>query len=156
MSIELMNALLAGDMDEIEDLPDFGNPATGSYMFKGVKAELGEKESNDGTVEGVLKVIFKVESCLEEEPTPEQQASVGILYSLNYRGENGVARFKRDFRSVGEALGTRHLMDVVEAINNELEMAGAVKRNTLPGKVVNGEKQDDRQFTNIVSLVVAG
>lgn len=161
--LELFNTLLSGDLDAIEDLPDFVNPATGTYMLLSTKAEIGEREFTDKAtgnkyMDGVVKMQFQITGVLEATPTEEQTGHVGNLTSQSYSGEYGVKQMKKLFGPTLAALnisGEGALQRFVDTLNNGVEFAATFQRRYGEEKVINGETQPRPVYSDLKAIMLS-
>lgn len=161
--LELFNALLEGDIDAIEDLPDFVNPATGTYILLSTKAEVGERDTKDKKTgeagkDGQIKVQFQITSVLEAAPTEQQLECVGNLTSQTFYGEFGVKQFKKLFGASVASLGysgTGAMGTFIQALNNGVEFAGTFQRRYGQESIVNGEKQPAPVFSDLKAIMLS-
>jgi hypothetical protein len=161
--LELFNALLEGDIDAIEDLPDFVNPATGSYILLSTKAEVGErdikdKQTGEAGKDGQIKLQFQITSVLETTPTEAQLECVGNLTSQTLYGEFGVKQFKKLFGASVAALGFSGpgaMSQFLQALNNGVEFAATFQRRYGQETVVNGEKVPAPVYSDLKSIVLS-
>lgn len=130
MSLENFNALVNGNMSDIEDLPDFCNPPTGAYLLLATKATLGERDGKNGK-EGELVIQAQVVSCLEDTPSDEQAACAGNLVSFKFFGEFGAKQFKKLFGDVAVQLGLPTIADTLNHMNNGMEFVGMLKSRVV-------------------------
>lgn len=130
MSLENFNALINGNMADIEDLPDFVNPATGTYAAASVKCELGERDGKQGK-EGEIKIQFSITAVLEEVPTAEQEACIGNVASARFYGEYGVKQFKKLFAESSATLGFTSIGEMINHLNNGQEFALMFKQRVV-------------------------
>jgi hypothetical protein len=155
--------LLEGDIDAIEDLPDFVNPATGSYILLSTKAEVSERETKDKQTgetgkDGQIKIQFQITSVLEANPTEQQQECVGNLTSQTLYGEFGIKQFKKLFGPSVAALGISGpgaMGTFIEQLNNGIEFAATFQRRYGQETVVNGEKVPAPVYSDLKSIVLS-
>lgn len=164
LKLEQFNSLLAGDIDAIEDLPDFFNPYSGAYVILSTKAEIGERETKDKltgetVTDGVIKLQFQVTASLEgEAATEEQKAAIGNLTSLQFFGEYGVKQFKKLFLPVIQEMaltGEGAMTRFIDALNNGVEFNAVFQHRYGEEKIVNGEKQPAPRFSDIKAIMLS-
>lgn len=161
--LEVFNSLLSGDLDAIEDLPDYVNPATGTYLLLSTKAEIADREFTDKAtgvkyVDGVVKVQFQITGVLEATPTEEQLSHVGNLTSVQYSGEYGIKQIKKLYGPTLAALnisGEGALQRFVDALNNGIEFAGTFQRRYGEEKIINGEAQPRPVYSDIKAILLS-
>lgn len=164
IKLDQFNAMLAGDIDAIEDLPDFINPVTGGYTILSTKAEIAERESKDkdtgaAVKDGVIKLQFSVVACLEATPTEAQQEAVNNVYGASFYGDFGLKQFKKLFSPVIKELGFTGegaMLRFIDAMNNGVEFNAMFQHRYGDEKIVNGEKQPAQRFSDIKAIVLSG
>lgn len=155
MSLEQFNALLNGNIDDIEDLPDFVNPDTGSYVGTTTKCEFGERD-NKKTQEkdGEIVLHLQITAVGEENPTPEQEAAIGNVAGFRFYGEFGAKQFKKLFGETAKQLNLTSLAEVVQHLNNGQDLGVMLKKRVVPQPAVNGVAVDPAVFTDLKAVVL--
>lgn len=96
-------------MDDIEDLPSFGNALTGSYQ---VTLEPGWQQKDIGDHKGAVELGLKIDEVLElgEAPDAGKEApKVGDTFNCVYMTDNktGLGFFKQDAKPFMDKLGVK-------------------------------------------------
>lgn len=156
MSLENFNALLNGAIDDIEDLPDFVNPDTGSYIGTTTKCEFGERD-NKKTQEkdGEIVLHVQITAVGEETPTADQESAVGNVAGFRFYGEYGAKQFKKLFGEMAKQLNLSTLAEVVQHLNNGQDLAVVLKKRVVPQPAVNGVAVDPAVFTDLKAVILA-
>lgn len=152
MSLENFNNLVNGNLMDIEDLPDFVNPATGTYKLLSVKAELGERDASktkSKQAEGEIVLQVQVAEVLEENPTEEQLAAVGNLASFRFYGEFGVKQFKKLFAEMSQQLNLGSVADVITHLNNGQEFGGVLNQRSMEDQNSTAVPKERKYFTDL-------
>ena len=120
-NIDIMNAMLSGSIDDVEDLPDFINPVPGSYMLSIQKASF---ETNDKEDKAFINLVFGINSIIEQ-PGEQEEYPEGSLFSVRYYGEFGVKKFKKIYAQLFEALNASSGAELLDQLEG-LEIAATV------------------------------
>lgn len=156
MSLENFNALLNGNIDDIEDLPDFVNPDTGSYIGTTTKCEFGERDNKKtGEKDGEIVLHVQITAVGEENPTADQEAAVGNVAGFRFYGEYGAKQFKKLFGELAKQLNLTSLSEVVQHLNNGQDLAVMLKKRVVPQAPVNGVAVDPAVFTDLKAVILA-
>ena len=156
MSYENFNALLNGEINDIEDLPDFVNPPTGGYVGTVVKCEFGEWENKKKKItDGEITLQIQVTACMEDSPTDEMSAAIGNVVGFRFYGEFGVKQFKKLFKEAAEGLTITSLVDLITHLNNGQDLAVILKQRVQANPPVNGVDTDPSVFTDLKAVVLA-
>lgn len=122
-------ALLDKSLDEIEDLPSFEIPPSGSYIFKLTRAM--KKVNNKIAVE----VTHEVMSCIEQNNPEDKPATPGdkfsVLFFLTGDPEStrvSIGLLKRVVQPIAEATGVSNMRDLIKDHLNDVLMSALLKK----------------------------
>lgn len=112
-------SVLARNLEDIEDLPEYVAPPPGVYKLLIDKVE--QKEINDKTT---LVVEYTILDCvqLNDQEDAEHQVKMGSKMSEAFyfdkpeNIEKTIQVLKAKFGGLGEALGTNNLLEIMEKI----------------------------------------
>jgi hypothetical protein len=134
-------------LDDIEDMPGFVTPPTGSYTVR-LEKGIEDKIVNDApyyniplTITSVMEVL---PSALEEGETLPKE---GDMTSLLFKRDNefGMSNFKQFVKSIAEKFNARKVSEIRAAAVG-LDMVVVIKRKY--------DKKNDRHNLNIVTAAV--
>lgn len=140
--IEATLAYLNASWDDIEDLPEYINPPTGSYKCLIEKAELKEPNAKQEVPEPSIRVHLEITEVMECDA--EEQPKAGSKVMFTYKGKKGVQNFKKQFLPLAAAISATGPMELID------RMAGcevAVVMQSSPSD------NPDRPYTNIRTLM---
>jgi hypothetical protein len=146
---------LNGNIDDIEDLPDFINPATGSYLGTVTKCEFGERDNKKTQQkDGEIVLQVQITGVGEDSPTEEQAAAVGNVAGFRYYGEFGIKQFKKQFIDLAKQLNLGSVSEVVTHLNNGQDIGLMIKQRIVPNPPVNGVAVDPSVFSDLKAVVL--
>lgn len=147
--VEMFEALLDTDIDNIEDLPEFETFPLGNYRFKCEKMELAVSVQED---KAAIKAIFSMQEVLELVNEEDEVPTEGALVSQQWGKEFGIKLFKKTFVENYEPLGIRTTREFVD-IAAGLEFIMTIGQRKDP------EKLDDlgqpRIYNSIKTAILA-
>lgn len=144
MALELgaLDSVIARDINEIPDLPDYKTPPAGSYSLMIEKIE--PKEIGDKTA---LQITYKVDTVYElviPDTPVEDQVIPGNLFTEAFffdKVENidmTLGALKKKFAPLAEPFGTTNLKDILEkAVGSKIDCVihNRVNKKVTPNQV---------------------
>lgn len=137
--LELFQALLEGNWDQIEDVKGFIVPPIGSYTLRTSKCEVG---TNKDKTQGAINIIAEITGILElADPEAlteeEQQKLIGAMTGTSFMGTFGLSKFKETFLGISAEMGLGSAAQTIEAIAGGLDLVVTI------GNRVDKERVDD-------------
>lgn len=120
MAIDLgaLDSVIARDLSEIPDLPDYKTPPAGSYAI--LIESIEPKEINEKTslvityvVDGVLELV-DIETPVEEQVIPGNKFSEAFFFDKPENIDTTLGALKKKFAPLAEALGTTNMKELLE------------------------------------------
>lgn len=132
-SIQSIDQLLSASLDDLDDLPSFSVPPTGSYIL-GVSMEQKEINSKPA-IEASFVVVETVELADKEETPAKAGDKFSMLFTLN---EIGIGKLKEFCVPFAEHFGEKSIGTLVKETIKNVQVAATVKQRkdkTDPEKV---------------------
>lgn len=133
------------DMDDLEDLPSFKAPPTGSYIVTLVNGLERKKVGEHDAVEAMMEIVMvdEVTETLEpDEAPPKEGDKFSTLFMLD--NELGQGKLKDFMKPLKEACGSGKFSDI-QKFSKGIKLAVIGKRA--------GKKDDpEKKFFNIVKV----
>lgn len=133
-------------LDDIEDLPGFVTPPTGSYQVS-VETVPEIKQINDDNYLEVKLTIIEAMEITEALGADEQPPKAGdqFSYAFNLKNKVGTGNLKKFLTSVKERLGTSNLREITEGMKGMTLLV--VNKRTY-------DEKKDRHYANAKKVVV--
>lgn len=133
-------ALAEGDINDIEDLPEYATFEAGTYNVRGSGAKLNAEK---GAVNLSMELVAMVE--LADDANPEAVPAAGSLLGSNYYGKFGLQKMKKVFKPVMDVLGTSSVVGLLDQFEN-LDLLVVLTKRV--------DKEDDKKFYNDIAAVM--
>ena len=111
LTAEQFLAMVDGDVNNIENLPDYIQPVPGTYMVAVDKSEVGGVEDGKPFINVQLRLISTVEQTGEVAEYTE-----GSPMGFRFYGDMGIKRFKKLFTPVFEQTGAGTISQLLDAM----------------------------------------
>ena len=132
-------ALVSGNIDEVEDLPEYAVFGAGSYSMRGAAGKLNlEKGAVQMTFEK-LELVEKADGTTDEEVPAD-----GALLGSNFYGKFGVQKFKKLFSPHMATLGVSSVEQFLDQFENTSWVVIVTKR---------ADKDDPKKFYNDIAAI---
>lgn len=137
-----LDAMLDGNMDAVEDIPDYVTPPAGVYMLKINKVELDKREGKDGA-DDTIRIVSTIE-VVESKEVEGMPVADGSFFTERFTySEEGLQYFKRfakNWLNTSDINGVS-LRDTFEALTSNPPITAVVTVATTKGK-------DGKDYTN--------
>lgn len=146
--LNVFDAMLDTDVDNIEDLPEFETFAPGAYMLQAGKVKLVPADPSKEKDGGVM-LMFSNAGVMElADPEGTEAAKEGALISASFYGEFGIKRLKAVFGDAMASVGANTLREFLDQFEG-LTFAAAVQNRK--------DKNDPTKvYNDIKSVVIPG
>lgn len=130
--------VVARDLDDIPDLPDYKAPHPGVYKLKVAKVE--QREINKKTALVIEYSVVDVIQLNEAEDANDPNVVPGNMFSEAFwfddvdRIETTLGAMKKKYSGLSEALGTKNLLDILDKMEGMLVKCIVMNRVDKDGK----------------------
>lgn len=131
-------SVVARDLDDIPDLPDYKAPHPGVYKLKVEKVE--QREINKKTALVIEYSVVDIVQLNETEDPNDPNVIPGNMFSEAFwfddadRIETTLGAMKKKYAGLSEALGTKNLLDILEKMEGMLVKCIVTNRVDKEGK----------------------
>lgn len=135
------------NLDDIDDLPGFIVPPTGSYVFEVINNPAELKDINDHqAVEMQLKLIEVLEMTgqLDDDETPPKPDDV-FTQAFMLDNEFGAGNLKEFLTPIGTSIGSRNIREILSQMKG-MTLVVVLKREW--------NKKKERNFAKIKKVMV--
>jgi len=149
--------VVARDLDDIPDLPDYKAPHPGVYKLKVEKVESREIKNKSAIVieYSVVDVIQlnEAEDANDPNVVPGNMFSEAFWFNDADRIETTLGAMKKKYSGLSEALGTKNLLEILD------KMEGMLVKCIVTNRVDNEGKTDEhgkiRVYASTMEMVPA-
>lgn len=110
MNLDLMNAMLDSNLDDIQELPEYKTWPTGTYRVVGKAVKIVDaKDGKDAKIQLGMECVETMEVVEGSEPVQP-----GAPISATYSGELGLRRIKTVYKDVMAAMGATTMREFLD------------------------------------------
>lgn len=145
--VELFDALLDTDLDQIEDLPEFERFPVGIYQFKCEKGEVKiDPEAQKAAITGMFSLVSVIEVAEDqEENVPKEGSLLGGMWGKEF----GIKKFKKVFLICMQDNGCTKTREFVDMMGG---MEFILKVGTRLGKPDDLDEEGKRKVYNEIQM----
>lgn len=136
------NALVEGNINDVEDLPDYATFGAGSYTVRGAAAKLN---TDKGSVNFTFEKLSLVEKA--DGTTDEEVPADGALLGVSFFGKFGVQKFKKLFAPHMTTLGCESVVQFLDQFENTSWIVVLTKRAD--------DKKEGKFYNDIAAIALA-
>jgi hypothetical protein len=131
LDLGAIGAILARDLDTIEDLPEFRTPPPGVYEFE-IRVAQDTRNTDDQKDIPVMNVTYTITQIIEqnEKEIPEgEQVKPGMKFGETFwfgdpeKTEDTIMYIKARFKGMQQAVGSTDLLEIVKGSHGMLARA---------------------------------
>lgn len=110
--LQQFNALLEGNWDDVETLPEFSLWPVGTYLVRFTKGVLDREKGSVNLSAELVQVMELANPAADAGKEPAE----GAPYSERFFGSFGLGKLKRYFGEISEAMGHSGIVDFIDNI----------------------------------------